>query len=393
MRTSTIGLALLIAIAGGAATAQETPTPALLVLHKGENAMAIIDPETGAVAGRAPTGQDPHELAVSEDGTLAFATNYSGGPGGNSLSVIDIAARKEIHHVDLTPLSRPHGLWVAGGKAYFTVEGNLAIGRYDPKANKVDWILGTGQDRTHMIVVSRDEKTIFTSNVSAGTISIIERSQGGPGGPGGPGVGPGGPGGPPGGFGGPPPDGPGGPPPGGFGGPPPDGPPPGGPGGPGRGGPPGGPGGPGWRQTVVPVARGSEGFDVSPDGKELWTAAGDGRVYIIDVASKKVVTTIDAGARGANRLKFTPDGKLALVSEIGGGDLIVLDTGSRVVTKRVKLGRGASGILVTPDGSRAFVAMTGENSIAVIDLKTLAETKRLKTGRGPDGMAWLGTHP
>ncbi len=381
--------------------AQETPSPALLVLHKGESAMAIVDPASGEVVGRVSTGQDPHELAVSDDGKLAFASNYAGpGPrGGNTISVIDIAARKELHRVDLGPLSRPHGLWFSDGKLYFTAEGSMAIARYDPASNKIDWLLGLGQDRTHMIMVSKDQKTIFTSNVSSNTISIIERAnprQGPPGGFGGPP--PGGPGGPPpGGPGGPPPDGPGGPPPGGPGGPPPDGPggpppgfggqPRGGPGGP----PPGGPGGgPSWRQTLISVGRGPEGFDVSPDGKELWTAhMGDGRISVIDLASKKVVKTIDAGARGPNRLKFTPDGKLALVSEIGGGGVIVLDTTNRSVTKRVPLGRGASGILIPPDGSRAYVALTASNVIAVIDLGTLAEVARLKTGSGPDGMAWL----
>ena len=202
-------LVLFGVLAGSAAWAQETPSPALLVLHKGENAMAIVDPATGKVLGHVPTGRDPHELAVSADGKLAFASNYGGGPqGGNTLSVIDIEGRKEIHRVDLSPLSRPHGLWVADGKVYFTAEGNMAIGRYDPALNKVDWIQGTGQERTHMILVANDQKTIFTSNVSSNTISILERGnfpQGGPGGP--------------------PRQGPGGPPPG-FGGPPPDGPPP-----------------------------------------------------------------------------------------------------------------------------------------------------------------------
>jgi DNA-binding beta-propeller fold protein YncE len=116
---------------------------------------------------------------------------------------------------------------------------------------------------------------------------------------------------------------------------------------------------------------------------------GDGQVSVIDVATKKVVRTIDAGARSANRLKFTPDGRLALISETGGGGLVVLDVATGAVTKRLNLGRGASGILIPSDGSKAFVAMTGENAIAVIDLKTLTETNRLATGSGPDGMAWL----
>ena len=104
------------------------------------------------------------------------------------------------------------------------------------------------------------------------------------------------------------------------------------------------------------MGRGPEGFNLAPDGKEVWTAhMGDGRISVIDVATKKVVQTINAEARGPNRLKFTPDGKLALVSELGGGGLIVLDTGSRQVTKRIKLGRGASGILIPPGGTPAML--------------------------------------
>ncbi len=363
-----------LSLTGKFAAGQEMPSPALLVLHKGENAMAIIDPATGKRFGSVPTGQDPHELAVSADGKLAFASNYAGpGPrGGNTLSVIDIAARKELHRVDLAPLSRPHGLWFSDGKLYFTAEGSMAIARYDPQSNKIDWLLGLGQDRTHMILVTKDQKTIFTSNVSGNTISIIERGNfGRPGGP-------------------PPPGAPAGPPPpGGPGG----GPPPGGPGGPGgrRGGPGGPPGGPSWKQTVVPVGRGPEGFDLSPDGKEIWTAhSGDGQISVIDVATKKVVQTINAGTSRPNRLKFTPDGKLVLVSELGGGGggLVVLDAGTRSVKQRLKLG-GASGILIPPDGSRAYVALTGANAVAVIDLKEIKEIDRLKTGPGPDGMAWL----
>jgi YVTN family beta-propeller protein len=374
----------ILSLAGKFARAQETPSPALLVLHKGENAMAIIDPATGKRFGTVPTGQDPHELAVSADGKLAFASNYAGpGPrGGNTISVIDIASRTELHRVDLAPLSRPHGLWFTDGKLYFTAEGSMAIARYDPQSNKIDWLLGLGQDRTHMILVTKDQKTIFTSNVSGNTISIIERGVfGRPGGPGGPD--------------GPPPGGPGGPPPRG-----PDGPPPGGPGGPGGrrdvpGGRQGGPGGffagPAWKQTVVAVGRGPEGFDLSPDRKEIWAAhSGDGQISVIDVATKKVVQTINAGASRANRLKFTPDGRLVLVSELGGagGGLVVLDAGTRAVKQRLKLG-GASGILIPPNGSRAYIALTGGNAVAVIDLKEMKEINRLKTGSGPDGMAWL----
>ena len=108
----------------------------------------------------------------------------------------------------------------------------------------------------------------------------------------------------------------------------------------------------GWKQTLVKVGRGPEGFDVSPDGKQLWTGhMGDGKISVVDLASKKAVKTIDAG-QALNRLKFTPDGSLALVSDIFGGELIIIDVASQAVKARVKVGRGASGILIPPDGSR-----------------------------------------
>src|SRR2546422_378911 len=83
--------------------------------------------------------------------------------------------------IDLGPLRAPHGLAFVGGKLWFTAEMAKAIGSYDPASAKVDWILGTGQNRTHMIFVSEDLKRIVTSNVSSATMTFIEKTAGGPG--------------------------------------------------------------------------------------------------------------------------------------------------------------------------------------------------------------------
>jgi hypothetical protein len=40
---------------------------------------------------------------------------------------------------------------------------------------KIDWIMGTGQNRTHMIYVTPDQKQIYTTNVSSATVSILEK--------------------------------------------------------------------------------------------------------------------------------------------------------------------------------------------------------------------------
>jgi YVTN family beta-propeller protein len=137
------------------------------------------------------------------------------------------------------------------------------------------------------------------------------------------------------------------------------------------------------------VGKGDEGFDVSPDGRELWTAnAQDGTLSIIDIAGKRVTSTVDAKILGANRLKFTPDGKLVLISSLGNGDLVIYDAGSRKEFKRVTIGHGAAGILMDTDGARAFIACSPDNYITILDLKTLAITGHLDVGGDPDGLAW-----
>jgi YVTN family beta-propeller protein len=349
--------------AAGVLRAAPTPANAVLVLEKQQNSLVIVDPVSLSIVARVPVGNDPHEVAVSDDGKTAYISNYS---GGHTISRVDLVAQKALDPIDLGALRSPHGLFMAGGKLYFTAEGAKVVGRFDPATGTVDWVIGTGQDRTHMVIVSKDLKTVFTSNVSSATISVI--TQGAMAGLGGP-PGRGGPGNPPG-RGGPP--GPGGP--GGRG---PGGPPPGGPG-----------GGQDWSVTNIPVGQGSEGFDLSADGNELWVAnAQDATVSIIDVSSKKVVQTIPS-TQAANRLKITPDGRYVFVSDMNGDDLLVIDRAARKEDKKIALPASSEGLLVAPDGSHAYTTLNERDSVAVIDLKTMSMTGEVKTGRGPDGLAW-----
>jgi YVTN family beta-propeller protein len=348
----------------GSAMAQ-APTSALLILAKSDNTVAIVDPATLQVRARIPAGPDPHEIVASDDGKLAFISNYGGSDSAlNTISVVDLEARKALPPIELGAVRSTHGLAFAGGKLYFTAETNKVIGRYDPATQRVDWILGTGQDRTHMIAVARNLDRIVTSNVNSGTISIIEQvSQ------------------PNGGFGPPPGSAPGGRPLGA----PPQGPSP-------QGGPPPGPRLT-WEVTNVAAGNGVEGFDISPDGKEIWAAnAGDATVTIIDAAAKKAIQTVPVPVRRANRLKFTPDGKQILISGLGAraadSSLVVLDASSRKVVKELSLGGGAAGILIAPDGARAYVAVSTTDKIAVVDLKTLEVIGEISAGKQPDGLAW-----
>src|SRR5580700_5741148 len=200
------GLVLLAGglLASAVVRAAGTPPKALLVLSKGDHTLAIVDPSSLKVIARMPSGPDPHEVVASTDGKFAYISNYGSG-AYNTLTVVDLVEQKALPPVDLGALRGPHGLMFVGGKVWFTAEAAKAIGSYDPATKSIDWILGTGQNRTHMIYVFDELKRIITSNVSSATMTIIEKRAAGGRGPGGPG----GPGGPPNGRG----PGPGGPPP------------------------------------------------------------------------------------------------------------------------------------------------------------------------------------
>ena len=299
-----------------------TPARALLVLSKADQTLAIVDPTTLAVVARVPVGPDPHEVIATEDGRTAYVSNYGFG-AYHTLTPVDLVGQQALPAIDLGALTGPHGLAVAGGKIWFTAEGAKVIGRYDPAAHAVDWVLGTGQDRTHMLVVSADGKRVVTTNVSSATVTVAEARTGA------------------------------------------------------------------WVQTVIPVDRGAEGLDVSPDGHDAWVAnAQDGTVSLIDLDKKRLRGILTVDVKGANRLKFTPDGRLAFVSTLSGPEVTVLNGVTGAVVKRVPVGHGAAGIVMQPDGARVYVACTPDDSVAVIDVRSLTVVGRIAAGGRPDGLAW-----
>ena len=326
-RPSFRGLLTLVAFVGGAvfATAQTPSTARLLVLLRDASALAIVDPVAGTVLGRIPTVSGPHEVTATPDGKLAFVASPSDG-----ISVIDLDAQTELRRLDIGRGSEPHDVRFAGGKLYFTAEGWKTIGRYDPERDEVEWLLGIGQDGTHMMVLSDDGDTIITANRDSDTVTIVEGATSGA---------------------------------------------------------------PDWRVTPIPVGGDyPEGIDLSPDGREVWTATrNDGGISIIDVARKQEIQRIDLKLRDANRLAFTPDGRRVLISDGQGSNLVVMDAAARTEITRLDLAPNA--VLVEPDGSRAYAALRGDHRVAIIDLRTLEVTGEIPTGpgSGPGCMFWLGT--
>ncbi len=301
--------------------------PVLVVLNKTDNDMVTVDPATMKVTGRVAVGDGPHEVVLSADGKTAYVANYGAQMPGSSLSVIDLETMKEPRRVDLLPLMRPHGLQMIGGRIYFTAETNRAIARYDPAKDKVDWVMGTGQNGSHMIVGTNDEKRFYTANIGSDNVTAFELTAAPPA---------------------------------------------------------------GSRVIQIPVGKQPEAIDMSPDGKEIWTGLNaEGAIDIVDTAAHKFIEKVQIGGR-PYRVRFTPDGKWVVNTILPTREIVIVEAATRKEVRRIKLESVPMGITFSRDGRTAFVSAGDPDIVLRIDLEKGEVTGRVETGRVPDGIAVAG---
>jgi len=83
---------LIAATCIASAAFAQAPSSTLLVLAKSDHTVAIVDPATLQVLGRVAAGPDPHEIITSDDGKLAFISNYGGSDSARMSSSLPMLA-------------------------------------------------------------------------------------------------------------------------------------------------------------------------------------------------------------------------------------------------------------------------------------------------------------
>jgi YVTN family beta-propeller protein len=184
MRILLLNRLLLPCLGAGFLTANLT-AQTLLVVNQGDSDVSLIDPATGntraTIAENTP-GVHAHEIAASADGRTAFVPIYGsagvGKPGidGHEMLVIDVASHKVVNHVDFGHGVRPHlpVLDPASGLLYVTTEIDKDVTIVDPKTLQIVGTVPTGQEQSHMLVVSHDGRRGYTANVGPGTVSVLD---------------------------------------------------------------------------------------------------------------------------------------------------------------------------------------------------------------------------
>lgn len=162
----------------------------LVVLNKSDHQAALVDPARYAVLAKLPTGKGPHEVGVSPDGRFAYVTNYGSFSvfregerprmePGNTITVLDLKKRKAAATFALGEYRQPHGIALSrnGKRLWITCEGAQAVLELDARTGKIRKAWKTGQNVSHMVVPTPDEKKLYVANIGSGSVSVIDRAR------------------------------------------------------------------------------------------------------------------------------------------------------------------------------------------------------------------------
>lgn len=153
----------------------------LLVLHKLDDSFGFYDAVSGKLEAKVAVGKKPHEFALSADEKFAYVTNYGADsytetqPGGNTITVIDLAARKAVGEIALGEYHRPHGIERGkSGLLYVTTDFPASLLVVDAKKAKIVKAIPLTGKLPHMVQLTQDERKAWTADAGSGTVSVID---------------------------------------------------------------------------------------------------------------------------------------------------------------------------------------------------------------------------
>ncbi len=317
------------------------PPETLAIVRKSDASVDLVDPATGHSRATIPTGNGPHEAAISPDGQTLVVSDYgTRAEPGSSLTVIDLATRRVVSTVDLGAGKRPHGLaWVGTEYLAVTAEGSGELLIVKPREGKVVRAVATGQEISHMVAVTPEGSRAFVANIGSGTVTAIDLQTGQklkdiPTGAGAEGIA--------------------------F--------------------------RPGTREVWV-TNREADTLSVIDADRLTIIATLPCAGFPIRIAfSARGLRALVTSARSGEVVAFDPQAKKETVRKKL--DLrVVAEAQSRLFGDRFAASPAPVGLLFAPSGRRAYIAATQSDRVIEIDTESLDVVRVIETGREPDGMA------
>lgn len=296
----------------------------LIVASNADHHAALLDATTLKPLATLPTGEGPHEIAVSRDGRYAYVA--ISGPrekSGNSITVLDLKQRIVKTNISLGEYVQPHDLKVSndGALLWATCAPSQTVLEIATTTGEIKRNWKTGQEGGWMLAITPDERKLYVANFEGKSISVIERSNnsvrtipmsGG--------------------------------------------------------------------QMALDVS--PNGREVWAGDYE------NNRIAAIAAANDSIITTFPSGGARLLRLKFTPDGKQVLAPHGESKTVTILDAAQYKMSASIAVSERPKVITISSDGKRAFLTNPGADQVTVLDIANRKQSGTFPVGKTPDGIAW-----
>ncbi len=155
-------------------------TGTLVVVNKRASTATIVDVGSGETLATLPTGNGPHEVAITKDGSRAVVTDYGGQTGGNSLTVIDVPGLRVEKTIELGRYTRPHGIAFLPGDSLVAVtsEDTRSVVVVRLADGAIVDAVSTEAGGSHMLALIASGERVYTGNISDDNVSELFLTDG-----------------------------------------------------------------------------------------------------------------------------------------------------------------------------------------------------------------------
>lgn len=154
-----------------------------MLIQKSSHALSFYDLASGNETARIGFPQYPHEFVVDAAQAHAYVTHYGvhnssvPGPGGRTVFVVDIRARRVVHRLDCGHHGRPHGIAMdaAGGLYVLSELTNTLLYKREPQhGTGFDHGVPTGGRKSHLFALTRNGRKAFSMNLDSNDVTVFD---------------------------------------------------------------------------------------------------------------------------------------------------------------------------------------------------------------------------